>query len=61
MLLAGGGAGGRLLVLVFSLSANLLLNLTLDGPFGAYGAAWATVRPNWWSPARCSTSSAPGP
>ncbi|WP_033339166.1 lipopolysaccharide biosynthesis protein [Catenuloplanes japonicus] len=43
VLLAGGGAGGRLLVLVFSLSANLLLNLTLDGPFGAYGAAWATV------------------
>ncbi|MEV4534295.1 polysaccharide biosynthesis C-terminal domain-containing protein [Asanoa sp. NPDC049518] len=43
ILLAAGGAGSRLLVLVCCVAGNLLLNLLLDGPYGATGAAWATV------------------
>ena len=43
ILLAGGRAGSRLLVLVYSVGGNVLLNLLLDGTYGAAGAAWATV------------------
>ncbi|MEV0607395.1 lipopolysaccharide biosynthesis protein [Polymorphospora rubra] len=43
ILLAAGQAGSRLLVLVFSITGNVVLNLLLARPFGAYGAAWATV------------------
>ena len=43
LLLARGRASSRLLVLVFSIAGNVALNLALDGPFGAYGAAWSTV------------------
>jgi len=43
ILLAAGGAGSRLLVLVYCVAGNLLLNLLLDGTYGAAGAAWATV------------------
>jgi O-antigen/teichoic acid export membrane protein len=43
ILLSAGRAGSRLLVLVFSITGNVVLNLLLARPFGAYGAAWATV------------------
>ncbi|GIF52138.1 O-antigen/teichoic acid export membrane protein [Asanoa ferruginea] len=43
ILLAEGRAGGRLLVLVYSIGGNLLLNLLLDGRYGSAGAAWSTV------------------
>jgi O-antigen/teichoic acid export membrane protein len=43
LLLAGGKASSRLLVLVFSIVGNLALNLALDRTFGAFGAAWSTV------------------
>ncbi|MFI5916320.1 polysaccharide biosynthesis C-terminal domain-containing protein [Dactylosporangium sp. NPDC051541] len=43
ILLSAGGAGSRLLVLVYSIVGNVVLNVLLAGPFGAYGAAWATV------------------
>jgi MprA protease rhombosortase-interaction domain-containing protein len=43
ILLARGRASSRLLVLLFSIAGNVALNLGLDGRFGAYGAAWATV------------------
>ncbi|SNS72304.1 Membrane protein involved in the export of O-antigen and teichoic acid [Asanoa hainanensis] len=43
ILLAAGGAASRLLVLVYCVAGNLLLNLLLDGTYGAAGAAWATV------------------
>lgn len=43
ILLAGGQAGSRLMVLVLSILGNVGLNLALDGRYGAYGAAWATV------------------
>jgi O-antigen/teichoic acid export membrane protein len=43
ILLARGRASSRLLVLVLSIAGNVALNLGLDGRFGAYGAAWATV------------------
>ncbi|MGW4460896.1 oligosaccharide flippase family protein [Micromonospora sp. NPDC004704] len=43
MLLAHGRATSRLLVLVVSLGGNVVLNLALDGRYGAHGAAWATV------------------
>jgi O-antigen/teichoic acid export membrane protein len=43
ILLAGGHASSRLLVLVLSIVGNVGLNIALDGSFGAYGAAWATV------------------
>jgi O-antigen/teichoic acid export membrane protein len=43
LLLARGRASSRLLVLVLSIGGNVGLNLALDGTFGAYGAAWATV------------------
>lgn len=43
ILLAHGRASSRLLVLVLSIFGNAALNLGLDGKFGAYGAAWATV------------------
>lgn len=43
ILLSAGQAGSRLLVLVISITGNVILNLLLAKPFGAYGAAWATV------------------
>lgn len=43
ILLAHGKATSRLLVLILSTGANVGLNLALDGRYGAYGAAWATV------------------
>ncbi|MFY1636512.1 O-antigen ligase family protein [Solwaraspora sp. WMMB335] len=43
VLLAAGRAGGRLIVLVCSLTANVLLNLLLASRFGVFGAAWSTV------------------
>lgn len=43
VLLSRGHATSRLVVLVLSICGNVGLNLALDGRFGAYGAAWATV------------------
>ncbi|MFC4065154.1 lipopolysaccharide biosynthesis protein [Actinoplanes subglobosus] len=43
LLLAGGRASSRLIVLVLSIAGNLGLNLALDGRFGTFGAAWSTV------------------
>jgi O-antigen/teichoic acid export membrane protein len=43
ILLALGRASSRLLVLALSICGNVALNLALDGRYGAYGAAWATV------------------
>ena len=43
LLLAGGKASSRLLVLVASIVGNLALNLALDRTFGPFGAAWSTV------------------
>jgi O-antigen/teichoic acid export membrane protein len=43
ILLARGRADRRLVVLALSIAANVALNLTLDGRYGAFGAAWATV------------------
>jgi O-antigen/teichoic acid export membrane protein len=43
LLLAQGQAVRRLVVLAVSITANVALNLALDGPLGATGATWATV------------------
>ncbi|MEV6349556.1 lipopolysaccharide biosynthesis protein [Actinoplanes sp. NPDC051851] len=43
VLLAGGKASSRLIVLVVSMLGNVALNLALDGRYGAFGAAWSTV------------------
>jgi O-antigen/teichoic acid export membrane protein len=43
ILLAAGHASSRLVVLALSIVGNVGLNIALDGSFGAYGAAWATV------------------
>jgi O-antigen/teichoic acid export membrane protein len=43
LLLAGGKASSRLIVLIASIAGNLALNLALDKTFGPFGAAWSTV------------------
>jgi LPXTG-motif cell wall-anchored protein len=43
ILLARGRADRRLAVLVVSIAGNVGLNVALDGRYGAFGAAWATV------------------
>jgi O-antigen/teichoic acid export membrane protein len=43
LLLAGGKASSRLIVLIASIIGNVALNLALDSTFGPFGAAWSTV------------------
>jgi O-antigen/teichoic acid export membrane protein len=43
ILLARGRADRRLIVLAVSIAGNVALNVALDGRYGAFGAAWATV------------------
>ncbi|WP_162907367.1 lipopolysaccharide biosynthesis protein [Allorhizocola rhizosphaerae] len=43
ILLAGGGASKRVLVLLASIAASVALNLVLVGRFGAMGSAWSAV------------------